>query len=215
MGLSRLPFPEPGATFFSTLAYPAVSSARDRFWSAIYRWAILEQCRIDADWKLKPQLIRPEMFARKNIDKKAFTLGKKILHHQFIAAHFLVLPNLKVRRPGRAYERFERLTPTKKHMTYLAMKHMGLGYNSKSTFHSRIWAPSRPVVHAAAAYLLWKYDLANEVPMPDCVDPLFPCLLDHKILREMVLISEIIRVELPLISELEIKEEETIQFLPD
>jgi hypothetical protein len=93
------------------------------------------------------------------------------------------------------------------------MKSMGWKGTSKATFNSRIWGQSRPVVHAAAAYLLWERDLVDEFHLPANTDRFLACLASAEILKQVILASEIARLELPLIRRFRIKEEDTIQFL--
>jgi hypothetical protein len=96
-------------------------------------------------------------------------------------------------------------------MRDLAMNSMGWEGDSDATFQSRYWGPSRPVVHAAAAYLL----LAKEFLWPVYIVMFYNFIWSSELLRKVVLWSEILRKEMSRVAELKINEDDTIQFLPE
>jgi hypothetical protein len=79
-----------------------------------------------------------------------------------------------------------------------------------STLKSKIWAPSRAVVHAAAAYLRYYWCEDGRMVRPNQIigSPPF-------VVAKIIKASETIRLMLPSIEQFEIKEEDTIQFLAE
>jgi hypothetical protein len=218
--ISSLPFPEPGATFLSRLAYPhkTNSSEEIKFWLAIYRRAILEHSQMHPEWGHKPQRIRPAFFMSSKIDGRAIHSGKIQLEHRFIVAACMLIPTLVKHLVGR-----KRAGPRVKDLRRLAMLYVGKGWKSgsRTTFSSRIWGQSQSVVHAAAGCLLatpeprtndgTAIDSYNDIPS---VDDLVELIVSPELLKRAVMFSEIIRQNSPLLKELRIKEQDTIQFLP-
>ena len=101
--------------------------------------------------------------------------------------------------------------PTVENLTVLAMDRMGWDSDANiSTIKSRIWGPSRPVIHAAAMLLA---DIARGISIPKNPEWL-PYLKDPELLRPVLLASERARLLLPRIKQFRIKEADTIQFLP-
>jgi hypothetical protein len=102
------------------------------------------------------------------------------------------------------------------------MYQIGWGSGSRSTFSSRIWRPSRPIIHVAAAYFLVAQAQALEqeqeqnrfVIYPRRVDDYLYCFESPKFLRDVLVVAEGIRGISSILEELKIKEEETIQFIP-
>jgi hypothetical protein len=219
--ISSLPFPEPGATFLSRLAYPhkTNSSEETEFWLAIYRRAILAHSQMHPEWGHKPQRIRPAFFMSSKIDGRAIHSGKIQLEHRFIVAACMLIPTLVKHLVGR-----KRAGPRVKDLRRLAMLYVGKGWKSgsRTTFSSRIWGQSQSVVHAAAGCLLatpeprtndgTAIDSYNDIPS---VDDLVELIVSPELLKRAVMFSEIIRQNSPLLKELRIKEQDTIQFLPD
>jgi hypothetical protein len=208
--------PEPGAIFLSKLAYPSAidASARHEFMSALCRWAITEICDIDRDWATSPQPIKAGFFLGKRTDSlKALKLGSKKLVHRVIAAGFIAMPHLHAQLQGSDLIKYQGYRPTVQMLSYDAMESMGWKGDSESTLKSRIWGPSRPVIHAAA--MLGVHRCSIELPFTKTLNDLLPYLKFPELLREVFVWSEIARLHLPLIKEFRIKEEDTIQFLAE
>jgi hypothetical protein len=215
ISLSPLFAPEAAATFFSTLAYPQPSevAARERFWRALCRWVVIEQCHMDRHWALTPQLIRPDVFARNNRDwQKIFMLGIKRLNRRFTVAHYVALPHFIGQHTGKRARKVQQREPTVEHMSYLAMEQMGSTDEDQTNFKTRHLKPSRAVLHAAAAFLIWHKDLGDQLDPPRKIDPFLACLVFPHLLRKIILTSEIHRRQLPSIRQFRIKEEEIIAF---
>jgi hypothetical protein len=205
--VSTLPFPEPGATFLSRLAYPHAtnSSEANEFWFAICQRAILARSESDRDWGRTPQPVRPLFFMSSEIDGEAIRSGETLLERRFIAAS-IVTPMIIERLAGR-------LPPKAKDLRRRAMRSMNWKTGSSTTFSSRIWSQSRPVVHVAVGYLL--AIMEPVLIWPPRVDVFFKFLASPELLRRAVIFSEAIRQEMPLLRGLRTKEEDTVRFLPD
>jgi hypothetical protein len=208
--------PEAGATFFSTIAYPDRSELleRDHFWFALCRWAINQQCDMDRDWALTPQLIRPDVFAHNNNDwQKILMLGINRLNRRFTVAHYVALPHFIGQHTGKRAKVVQDYDePTVERMSYLAMEQMEIAGEDQRNFKTRHLKPSRPVLHAAAAFLIWHKDLGDQLDPPRKIDPFFACLVFPHLLRKIILTSEIHRRQLPSIKQFRIREEEIIAF---
>jgi len=113
----------------------------------------------------------------------------------------------------------EFIIPTINKMTLVAMEELGWTGKAESvpTFKSKIWAPSRPVVHAAAAYALACYHANRIFPIERQLDGYFlmACLEHPSMIASLIRKSEEYRLMLPEIEQFTIKEEETIQILAE
>jgi hypothetical protein len=83
------------------------------------------------------------------------------------------------------------------------------GGNSSSTVKSKVWRPSKPVIHAAAAWCSWYYAFQEEMPE---ADPYLSFFFNLDIAREVVGLSEINRKMVPKITQYKISDDELIKF---
>jgi hypothetical protein len=219
---ASVPTCESGAKFFSVLAYPDQRDNKERqnFRVALCRWAIRAMAIADKAWATQPQPIRPEYFL---LDEKradsTLRRGIKLLHKRFAATHYVVMPRFNQIVTGHL-ETFDGFNPTVENMLNVMMSDMGWKPDSLPTAKTKIWKPTRPVVHAVAAVTmcgqrlgidLERYPLGKHCHMPIEAFLLYP---DPEMLRRLVEMSEIYRVErLPLITQFKIPEEDTIQFV--
>jgi hypothetical protein len=217
LGLPTPFTPEPGATFLSFLAYPNSKHAmmRAKFSLAICRFAVMAMCEKDRDWANSPQSIKPGIDLMGDTDRrKALRLGSTQLGYRFKAANFFALPHLNAEFLGCDLIKYKGFAPTVEHLAILAMDRMGWDSDADiSTIKSRIWGPSRPVIHAAAILLadtIAKGFAINTVKL----ESLLPYLKDPELLRPVLLVSELARLRLPNIKRFRIKEADTVQFLP-
>ena len=116
----------------------------------------------DLDFASKVLPIVPAIFVSSDYDcVRALKRGNKKLKHRLAAARWLVMPHFRDEKlkPLQVEEDGEFIIPTLNKMTLVAMEELGWTGKAESvpTFKSKIWAPSRPVVHAAAAYVLACY----------------------------------------------------------
>ena len=218
LGLSTPFTPEPGATFLSFLAYPNSKNAmmRAEFSLAICRFAVTAMCEEDRDWANSPQSIKPGIVLMGDTDRhKALRLGSTQLGYRFKAAIFFALPHLHAEFLGCDLIKYEGFAPTVLNLAVLAKHRMGWheDRDGTSTIKSRIWGPSRPVIHAAAVLLadtIARGFAINTVNL----ELLLPYLKDPELLRRVLLVSEFARLRLPNIRQFRIKEADTVQFLP-
>src|ERR1700730_11540 len=201
---SKFPM-EVGARFFSTIAYPEPKDAeeRDRYFLAISRLYV--HLRV----KENPEFGR------------TLKKGNKRLFCQIPAATWIAMPHFR----GEGLKpveveingQLQSIIPTVKNMGMIAMNELGWQGKSTSipTLKSKIWAPSRPVVHAAAAYSLWCYYAERVVPAKEQVDSFFflACLELPSTVAAILRRAEAFRLILPEIEQFQIKEEDTIQFV--
>jgi hypothetical protein len=196
---------------------------------SLCRKAVLTKCKIDPAWAMIPQPIRPDVFAGPDSDwDNAYNRGVKKLEHRYIAALFIALPHLIARFGGP--KEFQGYNVTVQNMSYLAMDFMGWEGDSESTVKSRIWGPSRPVVHAAAACILEALasrevkEAMEAIEDPGVFSLFLTCPLTlfltypltyPETLEGIVTRSEGIRLGLAVVPQFRVKEEETIQFLPE
>jgi hypothetical protein len=149
-------------------------------------------------------------------------LGLEQLKKRFAATHYIVMPHLNHILTGRV-EKVDGFVPTVENM--IAVMLGDLEQQNVSTAKTKIWKPSRPVIHAVAAVLLlWQWTDLEISRMPleisrmplgkRCYMPLELFLFQPENVNNVIKISEIIRVEkLPKINQFRIAEEETIQFV--
>jgi hypothetical protein len=227
---------EPAARFFATLAFPDAVDRHDReqFWLALCRWYIAKRVNDDAEFGRTPYDIVPAIFtATQQETVRILRRGIKNLHHRITATNWIVMPHLRGRglmphlrgvglKPIQIEKngQLESVIPTVNNMSVLAMEELGWRGKGKSvsTLKSKIWAPSRAVVHAAAAYLRYYWCEDGRMVRPNQIigSPLFFLLLEHPfVVAKIIKASETIRLMLPSIEQFEIKEEDTIQFLAE
>jgi hypothetical protein len=220
---SKFPI-EVGARFFSIIAYPEAKDAiaRHQFSLAISRMYIEWRAMVDPEFVGKLHYVVPEiLLARFPEAKRTFKRGNKRLRHHFTAASRIALPQFKGNRLKPILlqtkdGQLQSLIPTVKNMATLAMGDLGwLGKaTSLPTFKSKIWATSRPIVHAASAYCLWCEYVERALPAESQLDTYFFLTLEYPPSIEWILRqAEQFRQMLPSIDLFDIKDEDTVQFL--
>ena len=148
-----------GASFLF-LAYPNSNNAmmRAEFWLAICRFAVSAMCEKDRDWANSPQAIRPIISLIGDTDRrKALRLGSTQLGYRFKAATFFAWPHLFAEFRECELVKYQGFAPTVENLAVMAKHRMGWDRDrdGTSTIKSRIWGPSRPVIHAAAMLLAY------------------------------------------------------------
>jgi hypothetical protein len=203
-----------GALFLATVAYPdsTLVKERNRFSQALVRWTL--EWRIDHDekWSQDYQVLRPAYFSG---DEKQYanTLkrGTKQLNFALTAAQFMAMPHLRKIDTG-YLENVESLEPMVYNMSILAADHLGWGPGSYSNFKANAWGPSKPVIHAAAAYVVWQQVLWEKWGRNPKANKNLAFLMLPEYVKEVVAISEEFRAQLKEITQFKIRDEETIQF---
>jgi hypothetical protein len=220
---SKFPI-EVGARFFATIAYPDNRSERQRYHLALCRFYLLARMKRDLDFASKILPIVPAIFVPSDHDcVQTLKRGNKKLNHHLAAAKWLVGPHLRDEKqklkPLQVEKDGEFIIPTLNRMTIVAMDELGWTGKAKSvpTFKSKIWAPSRPVVHAAAAYVLACYHADRIFPVEQQSEGYFLlyCLDQPAMIAAIIPTSEAFRLRLADIEQFKIKEEETIQILAE
>jgi hypothetical protein len=217
LGLSTPFNPEPGATFLSFLAYPNSKNTlmRVKFCLAICRFAVTVMCEKDREWANSPQAIKPAIVLMSDEDgRKTLRLDATQLGYRFKAAAFFAMPHLSAEFRGRELVDYAGFAPTVENLAVLAKYHMGWDRDrdGTSTIKSRIWGPSRPVVHAAA--ILLADGKTRGFSITTSPESWLPYLKDPQLLLRVLVISEVARGLLPRIKHFRIKESDTIEFVP-
>jgi hypothetical protein len=220
---SKFPI-EVGARFFATIAYPDNKNERERYHLAVCRFYVLWRAQRDLDFASKPHFIVPAIFVSSDHDcVQTLKRGNKKLNHHLAAAKWLVGPHLRDEnqklKPLQVEKDGEFIIPTLNRMAIVAMDELGWTGKAKSvpTFKSKIWAPSRPAVHAALAYVVADYYADRIFPIEQQSDGYFfrYCLEQPAMIAAIIRTSEAYRLRLADIEQFKIKEEETIQILAE
>ena len=217
--LRSLPVYEASAIFFSTIAYPnpLEETQRKKFRIALSRWAILERATIDSQWGRVAQEIRPEIFSQgEGLFLQSYERGRDLLAKRFICAATMIGPQL-FKTPLRLYG-FE---PTVGNLAGIVANVLGMSIQSQKTVELRLWAPTKPVAHAAMQWCWFMmrvgidkvtWDTENQL----CNHDLF---LGAFFYPEMVTMlvgkAEKLRLRLPGFKCFHIREENTIHFSLD
>jgi len=152
--LNQLTVYEAGAYIVSLLAYPGKSKRDDEQRSGTHRslCACLLRARAetDANWATQPQSVKPVYTSQteRECNRGLRTLPRR-LHDRMIAAR-MASPFLREAETGEVPE----LPPGVKRLSINAMSEVVLedaGYSDPENVETRIWRPSRPVIHLASA----------------------------------------------------------------
>jgi hypothetical protein len=206
-----------GAQFVSALAYPDQRDVteRSRFEQALVRWTLRWRMNHDPKWATEPQAVRPAYFSGADKEQDAIVKrGDKRFQQCMVAAYYLAVPHFKAVESGKANKRqwHEGFAPTVENMSLLAVAHLKLSDGSASTFKSRIWARSKPVIHAAAALHFWgTFYWKKEGRNPDANTQMVMMMLPEYV-AEIVAMSEELRAMLPQIAQFKINESDTVKF---
>jgi hypothetical protein len=206
-----------GAQLVSTLAYPDQRDIRERsrFRHALIRWALEWRMRKDPNWRNELQLIRPAYFSGADRELDAIVRrGNKRFEERRVAAFFLAVPHFNAVQSGksRPEQWHESLPPTVENMSMLAVDYLKLKEGSVSTFKSRIWAPSKPVIHAATAWLSWELKYSRSEERDPQVNERMAVMTMPECAAQIVAISEDLRGMLSHITQFKINESETVKF---
>jgi hypothetical protein len=152
---------EAGAALLAWLAYPFLPNdknkdkddnegQRDKFMHVLCRWFIVRMAQ-DEKWARKLQEIRPIHFTD-FADKEAISIlqrGSKKLGERIAAANSIVIPlAAKQKRTRAGYKMFVN------QLVYDVAEDLGWKGDSVGTIKTKIWKPSRPVLHLAVVFIL-------------------------------------------------------------
>ena len=210
---------EQAAIFFTVLAYPSEEqeAERKRFHKALCRWFILRVARNDEFWRWN-QKVRPAYFLNdEKYSSKIFDKGFIQIQYRLTAAWFVAMPHFNAIRTGKL-DRVEGLKPTVTHMLDLARWNLSeFGWKpdsaSGSTARTKLWKPTRPVVHAAAALLFCMKSIFPAGTSFGLESVITVCLLDQEMLGIVIYLSEYYRQLLPEIEQFCISDDEVVQFV--
>ena len=220
---SSLPTYEAAAEFYSYIAYPdpLEKTEREKYRLALSRWAVLEVGKYDKTWNTTEQTIRPVIFSQsQELYLNAYKRGSINLWRRAQIAFMMLLPHLVDRLfgDGRSKRRYSvgNIAFTAATQTF------GYSTESRKTVESRIWRPTKPVSHAAAAFFLClgaitdpeqEWDDAHKL----CVQqPFLATLFYEDVFRDLLLFpSEYLRYQVPSCERFRIGTKETIRFVID
>jgi hypothetical protein len=219
--LKSLPVYEASAVFFSAIAYPDPLDKvqRENFRIAMSRWAILERAKIDKEWRKAAQEIRPEIISQEErLYLQSSEKGTDLLTKRIFCAAIMVGPHL----PKEPIWLFG-IEPTVDNLATTIAECMGMSRESYKTIESRLWAPTKPVAHAALMLAWFIAKVRQHRENGHWEDEHWLC--DHNlllgalfysdILAMLVEIAERLRLRLPKIKAFRIKEQNTVQFVLD
>jgi hypothetical protein len=216
--LSSLPTYEAVAIYYSYIAYPHPDDATQRknYSIALARWAVLERAKYDRNWNDSEQLIRPSIFSQ---GEKLFLdtrkSGSRRLWRHSHCAFSMLLPHVE---PGL----LDGLEPSVENISLRAGGPEGYSQGSTKTYQSDVWAPVKPVAHAAAAAVLYWGCLHDLVEDQDenyqiCNNqPFLATLFFENLFKDYMLVTaEHLRLQMPTCSRFKITESETVRFIAD
>jgi hypothetical protein len=145
---------EAGALLLTVLAYPGQSKQEDdrrgRVHASLCAYALRARCETDPDWANSPQRLKPIYAFQTERDCARGLRGlKRRLRDRMIAAR-MAYPFLKEAEAGEPVK----LPPSVQRLSINAMSELVLEdakYTEPENVETRIWRPSRPVIHLASA----------------------------------------------------------------
>jgi len=212
---------EKGARFFSYVAYPdeEQQKERERFWKALCRFFTLMMASMgeNMNWSIRGRAAF--LVEDPNASNKILAKGLAQLQKRITTTHYVAMPHLRAAFTG-VLEKVDGLQPTVGNMLDLARWNLtDCGWkpdsDSNSTAKTKLWKPTRPVVHAAAAFLVISSEWLSRKEgagfrMSNAV---FLTINNVPILLSIMFLSELFRFALPSIKNFKITEDESIRFL--
>jgi hypothetical protein len=217
--LSSLPTYEAVAEFYSYLAYPDPTEAtqRRKYSIALSRWAVLERGKLDKEWNESPDNgIRPVIFCQpEQLYLKTYRRGSLTWWRRAQFAFMILLPDL-------VDTLFDGLPYTVGNTALMAASQFGYSAESQKTIESRLWAPTKPVAHAAAAVMLClgvlddpkqEWDDAHSL----CNRQRFLATLFYEdVFKHLVLLpADYLRLQMPSCERFQIRGKDTIRFIAE
>ncbi len=213
INLTSLPVYEAGGVFLAWVAHPGTDeeTKRERLYRALCREAIIQLAEGDAEFAWKPQALKPGFFIMGTDEaRRVLKEGSICIRDRMTAAAWRLLPFIKQKLIGIEIK-VEGLRLTAENMAIFAADDLGWKEGNESNVKTRIFKPTRPVIHAAAAlanaHLLWRQHFPRR---PFTVGYL---LRDRLLLETIVHSAETCRELLPKLANPKISEQETIQFI--
>jgi hypothetical protein len=152
--LNKLEVYEAGAFMVSQLAYPGESRQDDKRRCGVYTslcaCVLRARAETDPNWATWPQLVKPIYLLQTEQDcNQALRQLKRRLRDRMVAAR-MAYPFLKEAESGEA----PKLPAGMKRLSINALSELVLddaGHTDPENVETRIWRPSRPVIHLASA----------------------------------------------------------------
>jgi len=152
--LNQLTVYEAGAFIVSLLAYPGESTRDDErrrgAYTSLCACVLRAQAETDSNWATRPQSIKPVYMSQtERAQNQGLGTLRRRLRDRMIAAR-MAYPFLRDVETGEVPE----LPPGVKRLSINAMSQLVLedaGYSDPENVETRIWRPSRPVIHLASA----------------------------------------------------------------
>jgi hypothetical protein len=189
---------ESAAHFLALLAYPEPGDSveREKFRGAQCRWAIEARMAYDREWGDAHQWIRPRFFsAPTNVHAAILKRGRNKLLHR-IAATCIIWPQLTKVITSKL-PLVEGCVPTVENMSILAADLLGWKGDSYSTVKSKIWKPTKPVAHLAAAWVPLLCLDRPEMLEHETHDPIMNLFFDPSYIVALIVAAEHLRLMLP------------------
>jgi hypothetical protein len=144
---------EAGAILATLLAYPGLNdtdATRGRLHRTLCGLTLHDRCETDPEWAAAPQRIKPiyTSFSEQAIKRARRTLERRLRDR--MAAARMVIPFLKQAQDGQTPD----LPPGVKRLSLNQMAGLvgeDVGQSDPQNVKTRIWRPSVPVIHLAAA----------------------------------------------------------------
>jgi hypothetical protein len=144
---------EPGAILATLLAYPGLNdtdATRGRLHRTLCGLTLLARREMDPEWAAAPQLIKPiYAYVNEQAMEQALRTLERRLRDRMVAAR-MAIPFLKQAQDGQTPD----LPPGATRLSLNEMAVLGcedVGQSDPQNVKSRIWRPSVPVIHLAAA----------------------------------------------------------------
>jgi hypothetical protein len=218
--LSSVPAYEAAAEFFAHIVYPDPIDAteREKYRIALSRWAVLERAKVDKDWDRAAPQIRPSIFSQpEKLFSSVWDRGTDLLLRRMSCA-LMIMPHV-----SGTLEDLGGLSPTVGNTALVIGRWFGYADESQKTVESQVWAPTKPVSHAATVFMWWIMvldELAKRGPWDQqhklCEQNSVLAALFYADVMKMILQeSEKLRLRLPGLGNFHIREEDTIKFIAD
>jgi hypothetical protein len=213
--LDTVPVYEAGAKLFAVLAYPDDVTRYEQYFVALCRAWLEQKTLSDPAWALSQQPIRPAFFAQgEAFFRRTLHAGGKLFRHRMVSTR-QVMPHLKAIEMNKEPLSLTvgPYTPTVNNMAILMARDFDLSDGSAATMKADVWAPSKPVIHMAAALAQLMQLMAKSAKVSVDRVPYEVFLDSAPLLRLAIEIAETHRLRLPEIKQFTIREQDTIQFV--
>ncbi|MCC8959357.1 hypothetical protein H8B02_39925 [Bradyrhizobium sp. Pear77] len=204
-----------GAQFLSVVAYPDPMDGQRRlqFSHALAIWALRMRTALEPEWAKSPQPILPWLFAVElgSIEKVRVD-GVRNLYRRVVCGRQILLPAI-----ADAHQQTEPtvdgFAPTLQNILLSSvLPLLNLSDESRATFKSRTWGPSRPVAPAALAFWMW---LQDRVPKGEAITEraLIEFFFSIDSLCEVLEITRVLRILANSVKRFEVRKSHTIRFV--